>query len=135
MTLPADKRAEIVHYRLEKAFSTIKEAKDIAELGYWNLVANRLYYSAYYASSALLINHGLETSSHKGIVRMIGYKYVKEGVLTIEHSRLLGRLFSMRQTGDYEDMFDWTESEVRPLIADVEDYISQIRKMLAPTGE
>ena len=57
---------------------------------------------------------------------MISSSFVKNGILPIEDSKLLGRLYTMRQTGDYEDLFDWEESDVRPLISLVEKYISRI---------
>lgn len=61
---------------------------------------------------------------------MIGFSFVENGLLSKEDSRLLGRLFSMRQTGDYEDLFDWEEEDVAPLIPKVEDYIERISKIV-----
>ena len=130
MTLKSQERNAIVTYRLEKAFTTLNEVKAIVKLGFWTLAANRLYYSAYYASAALLINNGIEASSHKGTIRMIGYTFVKEGKLNPEDSSMLGRLFSMRQTGDYDDLFDWTEKDVLPLIPLVEDYLSRVSALI-----
>ena len=126
MTLKAEEREAIISYRLEKAAKTLKEVRDIGALGYWTLAANRLYYAAYYASGALLIKHGIDASTHRGVIRMISSSFVKNGILPIEDSKLLGRLYTMRQTGDYEDLFDWEESDVRPLISLVEKYISRI---------
>lgn len=133
MTLKPNERATIVTYRLEKAVNTMKEVKDIGAIGYWSLSANRLYYAAYYASVALLINNGIDASTHKGVLRMIGETFVKKGILTIEDSKLLGRLFTMRQSGDYEDLFDWEETDVAPLIPRVEDYITRITKLIETT--
>lgn len=130
MTLIPEERSAIVAYRIEKANDTIKEAKAVGSLGYWSLAANRLYYAAYYASVALLIDRGIEASTHKGAIRMIGFSFVKEGILIPEDSQLLGRLFSMRQTGDYEDLFDWKEQDVAPLIPKVEDYINRISLLI-----
>lgn len=126
MTLKPEERNAVVAYRLEKAKAAVKESIDVGKLGYWSLAANRLYYAAYYASVALLIYKGLETSTHKGAIRMIGQMAVKDSVLTIDDARLLARLFSMRQTGDYEDLFDWEEDDVSPLIPKVENYIDRI---------
>lgn len=100
MTLQSEERDVIVSYRLEKAKETLKEVTDVSKLGYWSLAANRLYYAAYYANVALLISKGIETTTHKGAIRMIGFSFVENGLLSKEDSRLLGRLFSMRQTGD-----------------------------------
>ncbi len=130
MTLKSDDRASIVAYRLEKAFKTLKEASDIASLGYWTLVANRLYYAAYYASVAILIYKGIDASTHKGVIRMIGSSFVKNGILSVDDSKLLGRLYTMRQSGDYEDLFDWEEHDVRPLIPHVENYIRRISVLI-----
>lgn len=130
MTLQSEERDVIVSYRLEKAKETLKEVTDVSKLGYWSLAANRLYYAAYYASVALLISKGIETTTHKGAIRMIGFSFIENGLLSKEDSRLLGRLFSMRQTGDYEDLFDWEEEDVAPLIPKVEDYIERISKIV-----
>ena len=130
MTLKADERAAIVAYRLEKALKTIQEVKDVGAIGYWTLSANRLYYAAYYASVALLINNNIDASTHKGVIRMISQEFVRKDILSMEDSQLLGRLFNMRQTGDYEDLFDWEEKDVRPLIPKVEDYMRRISVLI-----
>ncbi len=130
MTLKPEEREAIVAYRMEKAMAALEEAEAVGELGYWSLAANRLYYAAYYASVALLIYKGYETATHKGAIRMIGQTVVKDNLLTVDDSRLLGRLFSMRQTGDYEDLFDWEEEDVTPLIPKVKDYIDRISAII-----
>lgn len=130
MTLKSEERKDIVAYRLERARQTLKEAIEIGKLNYWNLAANRLYYAAYYASAALLIHNGIEASSHKGIVRMIGLNFVRNGILKPEDTQLLGKLFTMRQTGDYEDLYDWKELDITPLYAPVEYYIERIANII-----
>lgn len=133
MTLKSEEREAIVAYRIEKATDTLKEVNAVGALGYWSLAANRLYYAAYYASTALLISKSIEASTHKGAIRMISNAFVKDGILSNDDSRLLGRLFSMRQTGDYEDLFDWEEDDVVPLIPKVEKYIDKVTKLISET--
>lgn len=130
MTLKSKERSDIVEYRLERAIKTIKEVIDVGSLGYWALAANRLYYAAYYASAALLISAGIDATTHRGVIRMISSSYVKTGILHEEDSKLLGRLFTMRQSGDYEDLFDWEEKDVLPLIPQVKDYINRIQNII-----
>ena len=130
MTLSNSERSALVAYRLEKSLQTFVEMKAVADLGFWNLAANRLYYAAYYASVALLINDGIVASTHKGAIRMISLNFIKNGILKTEDSQLLGRLFSMRQTGDYDDLFDWTQNDIIPLIPKVEDYINRINSII-----
>ena len=49
-------RREIVNYRLEKSLRTYNEAVGSIANGYVETAANRLYYAAYYAVSALLVS-------------------------------------------------------------------------------
>ncbi|MBD5268342.1 MAG: HEPN domain-containing protein [Bacteroides sp.] len=130
MTLKSEERNTIVAYRLEKANSTIQQVKDIGNLGYWSLAASRLYYAVYYACVALLIHNGIEASTHRGVIRMVGDKFVRTGILTPDDSKLIGRLFTMRQTGDYDDLYDWEESDVTPLIPKAEEFVMRISNLI-----
>lgn len=130
MTLKSEERNTIVAYRLEKANSTIRQVKDIGNLGYWSLAASRLYYAVYYACVALLIHNGIEASTHRGVIRMVGDKFVRTGILTPDDSKLIGRLFTMRQTGDYDDLYDWEESDVTPLIPKAEEFVMRISNLI-----
>lgn len=126
MTLQDNERKALVAYRIEKALNALKEACDVASLGHWNLAVQRLYYSTYYAQTALLLSRGESASTHMGVKAMIGRDFVKTGILTKEDGSLLGRLFIMRQTGDYEDSFDWTQADVKPLLAPTEELVNKI---------
>lgn len=106
MPLTDEERRAIVVYRLEKAEGALVEARDCASLGHWTLAANRLYYAAYYASSALLISAGHLAKTHEGTIGMIGQHYVRTGILTNKDGSLLARLQNMRHTGDYDDFLD-----------------------------
>ena len=130
MQLTEEERKAIVVYRLEKAESALVEAKDCVSLNHWNLTANRLYYAAYYASSALLISAGHSAKTHEGTIGMIGQHYVRTGVLTNEDGALLARLQNMRHTGDYDDFFDWTQEYVEPYIPKAEAYIEKIKSII-----
>ena len=130
MSLTDEERSAIVSYRLEKADGAFIEAQDCASMGHWTLAANRLYYAAYYASSALLINAGYQVKTHEGTIGMIGQYYVKTGVLTKEEGALLARLQNMRHTGDYDDFLDWTKEDVEPCFLRVEAYVKRLKSLI-----
>ena len=69
-------RNEVVIYRLEKARTTLKEAKDNIMFKSWSLIANRLFYAAYYAVSGLLTVYGHRVKSHEGTVSQFGQYFV-----------------------------------------------------------
>lgn len=130
MPLTDEERKAIVVYRLEKSNDAMVEAKDCASLGHWNLAANRLYYAAYYASSALLISAGYAAKTHDGTIGMIGQHYVRTGVLANEDGSLLARLQNMRHTGDYDDFLDWTKEDVEPYITKTEAFIKKVKGII-----
>ncbi len=130
MPLTDEERKAIVVYRLEKSKEAFVEAKDCAQMEHWSLAANRLYYSAYYASSALLVNAGFAAKTHEGTIGMIGQHFVKSEILSKEDGALLARLQNMRHTGDYDDFMDWTKEDVEPYISKVESYNEKIKDLV-----
>jgi len=64
----------------ERADKFLAQAEAVAALGIWDVVANRIFYAAFHAVSALLINDHYEVRSHKGAGLMFGQKYVIPGM-------------------------------------------------------
>lgn len=86
-------RTEIVKYRLEKAYRTYNEAIGSIENGYVETAANRLYYAAYYAVSALLISYKYEASTHNGVIQMFGKVFLRNNRQTLG--------FSLKSVGSF----------------------------------
>lgn len=61
---------------------------------------------------------------------MLGLHFIKTCKLSRESGTLYGRLFSLRQTGDYGDTFDLTEEDVKPLVEPTKDFIDAISTLL-----
>jgi uncharacterized protein (UPF0332 family) len=130
MSLSDEERDAIVFYRIQKANETLKEAEGIAQLGFWNAVANRLYYACYYVTTALLIYNGHTAQTHSGVIRLFGLNFVVTGKVSREQSKFYSKLFELRQTGDYDDLYYLTEEEVQPLIKAAFTYIKEIEMLL-----
>ncbi len=69
MSLSFEERKAVVEFRIEKAYRALEQAQGVVELQYWETIANRLYYAAYNAVSALLIAYGYTAHSHDGVIR------------------------------------------------------------------
>lgn len=123
-------RQAIIEYRKERSYQALKEAEYVAKGGFWNLTANRLYYSALYMCMALLISEGISASTHEGVSRMMNLFFIKTGKLRKEEGKLLGKLFRMRKTGDYDDLSDWEEEEILPLFPKVKELVDKICSLI-----
>ena len=120
MTLSSIEKNDILQYRIERSLHTMKEAKENASLGNWNLTVNRLYYSVFYMALALNLKNGDNARTHNGVYSIFCKKYIASKILANDAGVVYRRLLSMRQSGDYDDMFDWTEEDVAPMIPKTE---------------
>lgn len=121
---------DLISYRIERAFETLDEADYNAKGGYYNAAVNRLYYSCYYAASALMLANNLQSSSHHGIKTMLGLHFVKPGILEPKYGRIYQQLFENRQSGDYED-FVYCDLELfNALRPQAEDFIKTISSLI-----
>lgn len=129
MGLADEDRREVVAYRIERASIALEQAKINRQQSCLEVVANRLYYAAYYAATALLIADHIRTHSHDGTIGQFGLHYVKTGVFPKEMGHLFNNLFQMRLTGDYDDFFGLTEEDVIPMIEPTEAFIKVVTEL------
>lgn len=129
MGLTEENRKDIVEYRIERAFVALEQAKGNLKMGYLEITANRLYYAAYYAASALLIANEIRVKSHEGCIGQFSLHFIKTGLVSTEMGKLFSTLFDMRLTGDYSDRFDLTEEDVVPNIQPTKEFITLVTNM------
>ena len=123
-------KKDMERYRVKRAWQTMTEDEDNAKLGHWNLTAGRLYYALFYMSTALLLDKGIGTKSHAGVISYIGKEFVLPGMLTREEARLISALQNMRHQGDYDDFNQWTEQDVTPLFKPTRDLLKKMESFL-----
>lgn len=130
MSLTEEERRDVVKYRVEKAEMTFSHIQINIDAGYWEIVANRLYYAAYYMVSALLINNQIEAKSHDGIIRLFGQYFVATSKVSKTDGTLYSRLFSLRLKGDYNDNYNLSEDEVLPRVNETAQFIERIKTLI-----
>ena len=132
MSLNEEERRIIVNLELEKATNTMTQIPELQKLGYWDNIANRLYYAVFHAVNALLIHDGHPVNTHRGVIAMFGNYYIRTGIFASGEGRLYSDLQTMRNNSDYNCSYDATQQEIEPmiepakrLIDKVSDYISK----------
>ncbi len=130
MSLQADDRNSLVQLELEKARRTFSEVAKLKDLGYWETLANRLYYAVFHAVSALLVSDGHKVGTHHGSIAVFSLHYVKTGKFSPEEGRLYSQLETMRERGDYDIIFHVTPEEVAPRIIPAGEMIDHIEQYI-----
>ncbi len=122
---------DLIRYRLERAYDTFEDAEILAERAKWNSSINRLYYSAYYAVMALLLYTDLHPTTHSGAKSNFSQYFIHTGKIDKYYGKIYSQLFTMRQKGDYDDLFNFTEGKVLPYFTPVRDLIKIIDDIIS----
>lgn len=132
MALNEEERTILVQREYEKAMTFYSQALKNAELGIWDVVANRLYYSAFHAVSALLIRDQHKVGTHKGAVLLFGLHYVKTGIFTADDGRFYSQLQSLREKADYNCIWEATDKDILPMMSKAKLFLERIGERLTP---
>jgi uncharacterized protein (UPF0332 family) len=125
-----DTKADIIKYRLSRARDTYLDAQILAEKERWNSTINRLYYASYYAVMALLLQSDLKPTTHNGAKSNFSEHFVSKDKISKELGKIYSQLFTWRQKGDYDDLFDFDKDKVMPYFESVRQLIDTIEKLI-----
>jgi uncharacterized protein (UPF0332 family) len=128
-------KSDLIKYRIERAKDTYDDAMILYEKGKWNSTINRLYYSAYYAVMALLLNVDLKPTTHNGAKSNFTQYFIKTSIVSKEYGKLYSQLFTWRQKGDYDDFFDFDKEKVEPYFESVKQLITTIDNLIKSNNQ
>ena len=89
-----------------------------------------MYYACFYAVGALLVKHGIETTSHSGSRLKFGQLFIHTGKISKELGKHFSELFEKLHKGDYNDFFDFDEETVVRLFEPSKIFISKIEELI-----
>jgi uncharacterized protein len=126
--MTVENRNDYIRYRFHRALESFEDALILLHNKRWNTIINRLYYSCYYAVTALLLKNNIDTHTHDGARNQFNFLFIKKGIINKKYGKLFSKLFDYRQKGDYGDLFDFDEQLVLPLIDQVRDFLEEMKK-------
>jgi uncharacterized protein (UPF0332 family) len=122
---------ENIKYRIRRARETLNDAELLFDNGSINSCINRLYYAAFYATIALLLDSNIEVKSHNGVKQKLGEEFVLKGTISREFAKIYSVLSDYRHKGDYDDLFEFDQEIVGGLLEPVREYIDYIDGLLS----
>lgn len=123
-------KTELIKYRLNRASETLDEAKISIENNRYLLAANRIYYSSFYAVSALAIKHDFKTSKHVQLLSWFNKNFVKDGIVEKRLGKFYLDAFEMRQESDYEDFVVIDKTSIDEKIKLASEFINKISELV-----
>lgn len=124
-------KEEYIAYRLDKAEEVFEAAKILYDAAQWNSCINRLYYSCFYAASALLMRRGIGAKSHSGVIAKFSDAAVRSGEMTADDYRVYSKLLNWRTKGDYSDLFDFCKDDVDDVMQPTRIFIDKVKLLIS----
>jgi uncharacterized protein (UPF0332 family) len=97
---------EATQYAIKMMLKKAREKLKTAEIDYkferYNDSISRSYYAVFHAISAVLLSKGLHYSSHSQTIGAFNKEFIKAKIFPKIFSRHIQKLFTERQTGDYD---------------------------------
>lgn len=72
----------------------------------------------------------VDSSKHSGVISEFRRLFIKEGLLPVELSQMIGAAFTIRNASDYDDMFIASKSETKEQIENAKYVYEQIEKYI-----
>ncbi len=124
-----------LQHQLELYLAHAREALQAAGLnmehGFYGTAINRAYYAIFYATSALLLAHGLVRGKHTGVIAVFRERFVKPGLIEPEYSDIYGAVMDARMDSDYEMAFEADRGVAQKAIFDAQRFVERIANYLA----
>lgn len=114
----------------EKCQNALIDADAAIASGRWNMAANRIYYSVFYAVSTLFVKNGHPIKTHRGAKSVLSKEYVLTGKINREAFTFFSQLETLRDKADYNVSFLATEEEINDYRPKVDDFIATIKNLI-----
>lgn len=112
----SEQQKDYARYRLDRALEDLQSAQKLFTDGHFRAANNRAYYAIFHAIRAALALKRVDSSKHSGVIAEFRRLFIKEGLLPVEISQMIGSAFTIRNASDYDDMFIASKSETKEQI-------------------
>ena len=124
----------LIKYRLNQAEETLSEAQRMLNEKFSvRTIINRAYYSMFYGLLALFLATGirLRTSKHSGLISIFDKEFVHTGKIEKEYSRILHRMFEIRQESDYKEFVKFNEEDAIQSVNFAKQFLDRIKELIS----
>jgi len=125
----------LINHRIRQAQEALVEISVLIENKFLGLAVNRIYYSIFYAISAVSIKDGFTTSKHKKLLGWFNKNYISNGILPREFGKMIYAAYENREKSDYDFLFEITKEEIKKYFELAKEFVSEIKRLLEDTSK
>lgn len=124
-------RQAVVAYWVRKADAALASARSELAAKRLDFAVNRIYYTCFYAASAVLLKSGKKFVKHSGLRGAVHQDLVKSGMLDASWGKAYDHIFESRQSGDYLELYEFEATQVAELLVKAEGFLKEMKRLLA----
>lgn len=128
-------RSGVVRYWWSMAEESLASAQRESESGSYPFAVNRIYYAAFYAACAALLDRRQSFRKHSGVRAAFHRTFVKTGLVDIHWGRFYDHLFEDRQEADYVALVSFEPEYVESLLTECAAFLSELRPLVPSLAE
>ena len=123
-------RKQYIKLRLRLAGDKIRVAKILLRNAEYRDVVSRAYYSIYYAAKALLLSHGEDPSTHKGVDILFHRLCKVSGTPNIQSAKIFSLMRQARLNADYKEKVRFTKENAKEAIEMAGSFLKEIKSLV-----
>ena len=118
------RREEAIELKIKKALALMDEVEALIEHKFYTTAINRMYYSCFHATKALLLTQDLVPKTHSGVSTLLHQNFVLPNLFDSKHASFFNKLMNERIEDDYSDFMILTQEEVDEFTKPAKEYLS-----------
>ncbi|OIO92025.1 MAG: hypothetical protein AUK03_10220 [Anaerolineae bacterium CG2_30_64_16] len=126
-----EQRGAVVRYWWSKAEDSLASARRELQAGSNVFAMNRVYYAAFYAVSAALLERKFQFVKHSGVRATFHREFVKTGLLDVKWGKLYDHFFEDRQEGDYVALTSFEREYVEMQLDQCVEFLATLRPLIS----
>ena len=123
-------REDEIQASVDRCRGALESARELLDSEHYDDAASRAYYAAFHAATAVLLSKGLEFSKHRGVIAAVHGDLVRQGLVSREAGKALGKLFELRDVGDYGGKRRVASEAAANAVALAEKFAEEVLRLL-----
>ena len=120
---------KLINIYVEKSYAALEDSKFLIEQKKYHIAINRIYYSIFYMISAFAVKDKFETSKHAQLIGYFNKNYISTKKIDA-NSKIITRLFELRNKADYDVYATFTKEQVDELCSISEKFLNDTKKYI-----
>ena len=127
-------KEQAIELKLKKARALLSEVEIQLQNHFYATAINRLYYSCFHATKALLLTRDLIPKTHSGVITLLHQHFVLPGLFNQVHAAFFSKLLQERMDDDYGDFMIIEFDDVKEFIIPAKEYVDYIGQLIIESG-